>query len=93
MGDRLHLLYAEDSELDADLTRAHFEQAAADFELTIVDTASACGPWRSTTACSRSKTRPWWRGWRSGCNAGQVWSGQAGAVKARSLAMASGVRR
>jgi hypothetical protein len=28
MGDRLHLLYAEDSELDADLTRAHFEQAA-----------------------------------------------------------------
>jgi diguanylate cyclase (GGDEF)-like protein/PAS domain S-box-containing protein len=42
MSNRLQLLYAEDSALDADLTRAHFEQVATDFELTIVDTASAC---------------------------------------------------
>lgn len=42
MATRLHVLYAEDSALDADLTRAHFDHAATDFELTIADTGTAC---------------------------------------------------
>ncbi len=38
----IQLLYAEDSPLDADLTHAHFEATAADFEITIVETGAAC---------------------------------------------------
>jgi diguanylate cyclase (GGDEF)-like protein/PAS domain S-box-containing protein len=42
MATLLQLLYAEDSPLDADLTRVHFESAAADIALTLVETGAAC---------------------------------------------------
>ena len=42
MSDPIHLLYAEDNPQDADLTRLHFEQAAADFQLEIVESGARC---------------------------------------------------
>jgi signal transduction histidine kinase len=38
----IRVLYAEDSAIDRDLTRQHFETHAPDFELRIVGTGSAC---------------------------------------------------
>ena len=42
MKERVRALYAEDSPLDADLTKTHFELNAPDFELEVVDTGQAC---------------------------------------------------
>lgn len=42
MAGPIRLLYAEDSALDADLTRAHFEQEASDLQLEIVGTGASC---------------------------------------------------
>ncbi len=42
MKERVRVLYAEDSPLDADLTKTHFELNAPDFELEVVDTGQAC---------------------------------------------------
>ena len=42
MADKIRILYAEDSALDVDLTRSHFEHGAPDFQLDCVDTGAAC---------------------------------------------------
>ena len=42
MNDPIHLLYAEDNPQDADLTQQHFERAATDFNLEIVDSGARC---------------------------------------------------
>ena len=42
MTPTLRVLYAEDNEQDADLTRVHFAEHAPDFEVTIVTTGRVC---------------------------------------------------
>lgn len=42
MNTQIRLLYAEDSALDADLTRVHFKENAKDFDLKTVATGAAC---------------------------------------------------
>ena len=42
MTQKIRALYAEDSPLDADLTRTHFEISAPQIELEIVDTGEKC---------------------------------------------------
>src|ERR1051326_96372 len=42
MAHKIHVLYAEDDSADADLTKAHFELNAPDFDLEIVDTGRRC---------------------------------------------------
>lgn len=42
MAGLIRILYAEDSDLDADLTRAHFDQEASDLTLEIVGTGAQC---------------------------------------------------
>lgn len=42
MAEKIRILYAEDSALDADLTRVHFEQEAPDFVLDLVDNGAGC---------------------------------------------------
>ena len=42
MQARLRVLYAEDNAVDADLTKAHFAQAAPDVVLDVVDSGEQC---------------------------------------------------
>ena len=42
MEHKIRLLYAEDNTQDADLTRAHFESEAPEFELEIVQSGEQC---------------------------------------------------
>ena len=42
MTQKIRALYAEDSPIDADLTRTHFQISAPQFELDIVDTGEKC---------------------------------------------------
>src|SRR5258706_10792326 len=42
MAENIRVLYAEDHPPDADLTKAHFQLSAPDFELDIVGTGRAC---------------------------------------------------
>src|SRR4029453_615839 len=42
MTETFRVLYAEDNALDADLTRAHFQQNAPDFEIEVVDRGDRC---------------------------------------------------
>jgi two-component system sensor histidine kinase UhpB len=42
MNEPIHLLYAEDSPQDADLTRMHFEREAADLRLEVVESGVRC---------------------------------------------------
>lgn len=42
MSAALHILYAEDNALDADLTRTHFLDHASDIHIDVVETGQAC---------------------------------------------------
>ena len=42
MADKVRVLYAEDNLRDADLTRAHLESEAPQFELEIVQSGEQC---------------------------------------------------
>ena len=65
MTQKIRALYAEDSPIDADLTRTHFEISAPQIELEIVDTGEKCLARLKdgiTTSCSWTITcRIWMR--------------------------------
>ena len=42
MKKKIHVLYAEDNPQDADMTQAHFQREASEFELEIVRAGQRC---------------------------------------------------
>jgi hypothetical protein len=65
MTEKIRVLYAEDSLIDADLTSTHFQLSAPHIEVDVVDTGEKCLARldeKSTTSCSWTITcRTWMR--------------------------------